>query len=653
MEAKDPKIFTKNPDLLYKKVEDLDTFGIVEANPRRAEFDWKDETSYVDKAQDVTLLAATQYNYTWLSVHHDIRDILDAYTKYSAKFGKKLSKDFSPERLYQMLEFGTSDRLVFNVNDDFGQATGEQVDLYDLVRFSRIQEANHMLEPRNRFTDSELEQKFFLGEPLIKKIKNPAVYAENEISEIDLRTVIADCTVSREEIVYYKKIIADNQLALQMDSNLRDPSITIHHAENGGHSQFSGELGLYIPVGVEAAKGYVRADVKKQPAGFKAKGHVHEIGWYEENTSTLVKIEAQAYEIWRGAVKSTRTHEQTDVRMYHNLVGLSSGEHNPFSDRKRMSFHFGSNGKGKIYSAMKNHYNEKMNDVRGYGITKDEIGDKIATDVVGVAFALNPIDWVMSFSLASGISSPQDLIRPEAMKGEGKSGEWSKKPVFIFDALHVKGFDDVDKTYQFDPNETNTGYGKITLRGIPALRNYFQWRIERGEIPGIERSFNIAADGVTKEEEDRIDLKEKEAEDKLKNKELLKEWSVTEVDAFAEITKAVFGDQATALLETLLSGIGAPSVVMEENGKEKTYTFNDLKSLTDFVTKKLEKTDISADIANTLVRSWTHATSDVSEVKKYASQISHLYSMVLYGMKEVGLSLHKNGKRVLDKLGNS
>lgn len=504
---------------------------------------WDNATGYLDKVQDVELLSATGYDYRFVNIHHKVRELLDLQDKLGTKIGS-----FNIPALYLKLKSGDQQILVNEKDTKRGNFTGKKMDLYDMLRVEQLKEINSLLDTDDKIkgkdgksdpTDSEWEELYRSGEPIIVTIRerNGERQETGQTKQKDLRKMIKDPTVSAEEFKYYFETIEQSQTQLQMLSTLRDEVIEMHHAENAGHAQMvkvSPGKYIYVPVGLISAANYVRADVRKKGAEFRAACHVHEIGWYEEHTTTLVKIEAEAYRIFRASVGNSRMHEKTFARTVDNCLGLSSGEFR-IGDGDAKAYYFGHRGveadseQGDIYAAFRHHYDDAMTEARGYGITDHEIGDKIVTDIVGVAYAINPVDWLMTFAVGTNLNlRREDILDKNMLKG--KDG----KPVFIFDAKRLKGRQDYKGDESFDI-DAEWEYGRIELHGIPALTNYIQWRISRGEVAGIDPKTKI---GAIEPKEDKGDDEKKE--DKKKEREELKE---EEVEKVAKMLEQLFGQQ--------------------------------------------------------------------------------------------------------------
>ncbi len=523
---------------------------------------WWRQTSYLNSVQDAELLSAMSYDYAWIRIHQKVRSLLDTQAKMEGV------KQMSMDDLYgRYLKNGAEEIPLYPV-DGVGEMLGhEPLDLIKEAHFEKIKELNEHFG-KHAFGEEDLRESFDSAYDS-RSAMNVSLPEGEGNGPINLFEITGPPIISKEEFKYYFDAIQDNQTQLQMMSTYRDPAIDMHHCENAGHAQgvmIDGSY-IYAPVGTEQAKAYVRADVKKKGVNFRTECQSHEIGWYEEHTSTLVRVEADAYEMMRGGIRTSRTHEKTKERTYRNLLALSSGEKVVPYNKGDMSFHFGNGGKGEIYKAMHHHYDKAMKRIRGTEITNEEIGDKIVTDIVGVSYVKNNIDFLMNFALMTGGDlSPDNVNKPDFVDGKG---QWAKKPKFIFDAkvptiksdgdgakIVGRGEVEIDRNFDFSKAEEG-GYGKITLFGVPALTNYLQWRVSMGDIYGISKETKISENTVTPEEEERIN-KENEAEDEKEKKEE-KEWSEQDLEKMVTVLKSLLGEDA---VQKLLNEL-------EKGGKEK------------------------------------------------------------------------------------
>ncbi len=568
-------------------------------------FGWRNSTSYLDKVQDVSLLLASAYDYEFVARHHVVRDLMEM----NFVDIKGRAKSVSRRQLYAALERGDEQILLDEV-DDQGDPTGKKIDLYKEVHLRRLKEANALFPYGVRMKESELVEKFYNNQPLIiydvkRSRDNKPLLDKNgqQIPKIvDLWDEVPSFRLSPEEFREYVATAKKNQAQLQILSTLRDDAITKHHSENAGHAQFvEVEYGnyMYMPVSPMEAANYVRADVRKVPPGNRADGHVHEIGWYEENTSAVVKFEAAAVGMWRGDITGTRMFEKTNFRMAQNSIALASGE-KFFADNVNKVFHFGRATKtgapGKIYEAMRHHYDRAMTEVRGYGITDQEIGDKIVTDVIGVRFAAAPLDWLMCFAKSTNMYTAEEVVSKNFFSDSNQGG----KPVFKFDAKFPANGPKVFESGTRVPDEMgdNVDYGEIEIRGVNALAIYIQWRIKRGEIPGIDSSVTLNVKPQTKEQEE---ADKKEAEKPAVEAKSAEPLTEKKLGQWVGVVRGIFGEQAFDYVNFKMGDGATISEIIIKNdaGADVKYAIDTENKLRDFIVMRLRAAgaDIQREVA--------------------------------------------------------
>ncbi|MBU2542151.1 hypothetical protein KJ785_01155 [Patescibacteria group bacterium] len=631
--------------MTQERVGELPHGGEQERSPelRKDAYDtiWWRQTAYLNSVQDAELLSVMSYDYAWIRIHQKVRALLDAQEKMEKV------KRLSMSELYERYLKNGAEEIPIYHTDGTGEITGQEpLDLVKEAHYGKIKELNDDLG-KHALKEEDLRQRFdgaydSRGDMVVD------FPAETGGTPVNLFEITGPPLVSKEEFKYYFDAIQDNQTQLQIISTYRDPAIDMHHCENAGHAQgvMMGGSYMYLPVGVEQAKSYVRGDVRKRSVNFRTECQSHEVGWYEENTSSLVKLDPEAYSMMRGGVRTSRTHEHTRDRTYKNLLGLSSGEKEIPYNKGDSSFHFGNGGKGDIYKAMHHHYDTAMERVRGFAITNEEIGDKIVTDIVGVSYVKNNIDFLMNLaSVSSGALSQDTVNKKEFVNG---TGEWKGKPKFIFDAkmpavkyadenMRIKGDGEieVDKSFDFS-GVTEFRYGKIALNGVFALTNYLQWRVSMGEIYGISADTRISVDTVTPEEEERID-KENEAEEEKEKKEE-KKWADKDLERILPVLGNIFGEDA---LQNLLNQMEKgdkqkPVVELAGEGEEKIKIDFNLQSTAVEVLEKRIK-DIKDPGVKTALDTMIGGSSQ--------KQAEEIYDLILMLQKK-----HKIRNQIMTKL---
>ncbi|PIT86759.1 MAG: hypothetical protein COU33_01300, partial [Candidatus Magasanikbacteria bacterium CG10_big_fil_rev_8_21_14_0_10_43_6] len=309
-------------------------------------------------------------------------------------------------------------------------------------------------------------------------------------------------TVSKKEFDYYYESIHTYQTGLQDLSTMRNQSTVDHHSEKAGHAILMQGLGgewLYIPSSVEQAKAYALGDVPKTDVSFRATGHPHEYGEYDENTGICVTYNKFLFNIFRGKVLDHYAFGKTRERNFKNAMGMSQTEE-PLVDRQNNIFWFGRkvspNGTvqhTKVYRAMESHYDKDYTEKRGYGLTEYEKGDKIMTDIVGLHFALNPRDWIMAYYSATGFASPEQAMRGGKAAEDDRSG----KPTFVFYCkLPPGGATEIGSDHTFQAGAQSQEFGELRINSFSALANYIRWRVTLGEVSQVSNPNEVEVDVI-------------------------------------------------------------------------------------------------------------------------------------------------------------
>lgn len=556
---------------------------------------WENQTSWLDKVQDVELLEATGADYRFLRTHQKVRAILDCMDRLADdKLTRgNLIKKLSMNDLYmRFFKTGATEIPAYRVNQ-YGELSGEPpVDLIKEARFERIVQVNDLLGS-DKLSAEDLRTQYDAAYPdgdliTFAGVKNRKGQETGKVNRVNLMQSVESPQITPDEFKYYFEVIKKNQTQLQILGTLRDAAITNHHSENGGHAQgemIDGEM-IYVPVGSLRASAYVRGDVRKKAVNFRANGHPHELGHYEEHTCALVKVSATTYQDFRYDVKTTRIHgDQTHVRTRNNLLALASEETAPY-DKETMTFRFGNDGKGLIYGSMRYHYDGMMERVRGYGITDEEIGDKIVTDILAVSITKNKLDFLMNFAAAAGIKA-ELAISDEFISGgkkDNKTGnikernQWSEKPVFHFNAKRpvLREAQAGESEIKYDFNFDNVGkdrrgrimydYGPVDIKGVQALLNYIEWRIKMGEVPGIWPDTTIEREGKT-EDELRREAQEQGDEVLPAVEEAEATYSETDLDKIVFGLKAILGEDGLRKIKADAQRKVASWSAFEVNGR--------------------------------------------------------------------------------------
>lgn len=543
----------------------------------KKQLEWSNDTADLDKINDVELLFATGYNVEFIRTHHRMRELLDAYESLKEQKKVDTSDDaaLSMKDIYQRIRYGADGRqdgIRVNEVDREGSLTGRQIDLYDYAHLERIRKFYDLLDPRDKAAQpfQEIEKAFWAGGKMPFTLKKHDMKTGDatgdELDVKDLRELIQKPGMSPAEFEEYYATIQKSQTSLQYLSTLRDSSIMGHHAENGGHAQMRKGLGdewVYVPVSGRMAAKYVRGDVGKTSERHRVGGHVHEMGYYEERTGMTVWYEAKAVDLWRGRTMDYQVFSATYPRTFKNFMALQTGE-DAMADKKDSIMWFGrketadgNDKRGKIYDAMRNHYDAQMREQRGYGITDLEAGDKIVTDIISVHFATNQQDWVMSFGKASGLYDPREMTAQTLTREDD-----AQRPMLVFYAKHPENVSVITKETNFS-DVKEVGYGKIEIRGFTALAKYVQWRIEQGDVPGIADPGAVDVDFIKK-------MGEKPG--KKKKKEVIGEEGGTEkefaydheddADAIVSVLHDVYGDSAESMLKILAEEVQEATVRM-------------------------------------------------------------------------------------------
>ncbi len=528
---------------------------------------WLNDTSDLDKINDVELLMASGYNLKFIQRHHAVGQLLDAAGELAAE---KRIEGVSVQDIYQALHHGAEKIRTVGLGAD-GEPDGRSIDLFVYAQWRKAkkyittimgaEDRDALLQQYGGSWDTMEEDFLDQTKPdfsvtITQRDKDGALKTwgkSNQPIKVveNLKLMLKKPSISADDFDSYYATIQKCQPSLQYLGTLRDKSIDGHHAENSGHAQMmkglEGEY-TYLPMTGRMAALYTRGDVAKTTPRHRAEGHPHEIGYYEENTSTCVGFEAEALRIWRREVTDYQVHQATKPRTLNNLMALSSQEA-AMVDKQEHTMWFGKkvtkDGKvktGKIYDGMRLHYDEMLKKERGYGITEIEIGDKIMTDIIAVHFVVNPRDWVMTFGKVSGFYDARDITSGTKALDEDKVG----RPVLVFYAKHPVGQTDFTR----DSGDLQPGmpseYGEIHIRGFTALAKYVKWRVDSGDVPGIKNSNDIKTDFVKDISTDRENARKAE-----KGNENYEYDHTGDVQALAAILHDSFGDQFENALDII------------------------------------------------------------------------------------------------------
>lgn len=529
---------------------------------------WTNETATLEKINDVEVFMASGFDEEFMVQHHAVRDLLAA--------NSDLGGPLKIADIYEALRAGCDGTeagkgIIGRVKNPDG--TERIVDLYDQVHIKRIVDYFETLHPEDKMVSglnrNTIEELYREGEPISISITQrdeqgriilgtdgePQKITISDLAQYEEK--IPRLTVHKGEFNKYHETIQNHQTGFQWLSTLRDPSIAGHHAENAGHAQLLEGLDgkyYYVPVDAKSAAKYARGDVSKMGPSFLSENHPHEVGHYEEGTGLLVWVEKDAYVKWRGSVTDFRIHEKTKPRTMNNLMGMNSDE-SAMVDKNTRTFWFGKRDKGggifekgAIYTAMHNEHNLIMKKNRGYGLTEEEAGDKVLTDVIGKVFALNQRDWLMSMARASGgMYTPHDVFGPAFIENDENG-----KPEFVFYALKPAGVTSVDKDQSYGDGPLE--YGEIKFLGVTAFAKYINWRIKRGDIPEVTEL--VEADflhKIRKEHESKKKKEEKDGETQEAEEDKKKMDSRQYAKSLGSFVSNMFGERAQKVLDAIIA----------------------------------------------------------------------------------------------------
>lgn len=603
---------------------------------------WKHVSCNYKMMNDVELLFATSYDVEFVRTHQVVAGLIDTAIFLAREKKIKSLGDEISRIIYEYIAYGGANGYEKGIElptlDEHGEFDGGSVDLFDELHLRNIKEAYEAipmvdrplswLEIEKKYRDQRREEFLIKRSEQTGKPHTPKPIEPIEIfvpmrddqgnlimnngSNIPRGRLIKDLfleverlTISEKEFSAYYKGIEKYQNTFQDLSTYRDQSGADHHTEKAGHALLGRGLGgafIYLPSSIEQARDYALGDTAKTTAGFRAQGHVHEYSkGYDELTGISVGWDKRLFETFRGQVNDHYAYGQTRQRNARAALGYAQLEQ-PIIDTQRNTIWFGrrvlSNGKvqyGKVYSAMSNHYDARYKESRGYGLTEYEKGDKVFTDIVGMHFALNPRDWIMSYYVGAAGDSADNAMRG----GRAVSDNKKDQPIFVFFAkLPEAGMSEIGKDTALARTKNSNQYGELTIRGFTALAKYTDWRISLGDIPEVTSMDIDVMVKLSKETEKKaVDPKAGEESKKEEAKTPEKKWDRTvDVPLFGSLLGELFGTQWSQVIH-ILAGRGG-SITLEVSGE--TITIQNEVDLLNYLYKVIEnKKDLLKQLKDT------------------------------------------------------
>ncbi|MFA6423878.1 MAG: hypothetical protein WCV83_01025 [Candidatus Magasanikbacteria bacterium] len=543
------------------------------------ELGWFNITSDTAKVVDAQLLNVSGYDVEFVKQFHRVRDLVEAVTRWSGQRFKGLANAVD---VYKVLD--TKMPMSVKLLDEEKKETEQSIDLTQLASLVKILEYNNYLGTYG-IPEDELINKFLADEDLVvtvpkmektgdgKWISGP----DEEKEVVDLRAMCPVDDMKDFSFDAYIAKIKKYQIGFQWLGGLRDQAVSKMHTENGSHTLFveSGRITAYgfkeylwMPTCTSMTIADARTDVPKSSISTRAKGHVHEVGQFDELTGTSVGFDPALLKIHRGEI-GVRDHNQTNARMNHAAVGLGQKEDIEVQEKevtingkpRKMSVAvIGNSRRGSIYKGMHDTYDEGMERIRGFGLTDQEADDLIFTRVIAPFIYNNSMDWLMCFAKAAGSNfgySPEKAV----VKGGQNWSEYGKDGFCV--AIPCKDGD--SKTglkYFFDYNE---------------LIEYVNQRIADNEVRGILKTQKIQEfAGLTEKQvkEATEDSGYEDAEDEL-------ELTSEKERLIFEIFRDIFGSDLSKVLEEYKrNGLGANVVFGGSTKKLRDILIEQFKSKT-------------------------------------------------------------------------
>lgn len=124
---------------------------------------------------------------------------------------------------------------------------------------------------------------------------------------------------------HLKKLKRYNE-PMQKLGSYKDRAITNSHLENGGHTQFSQDLGVYIPVSADMAHDIVYAEYRKQNKSRRSDVHSHSVGSYNNEFGIITSFRESDYSDAHGANIDARDMQAVKNRNLKNYQFHSANE---------------------------------------------------------------------------------------------------------------------------------------------------------------------------------------------------------------------------------------------------------------------------------------------------------------------------------------
>ncbi len=492
---------------------------------------WKNVSMDTAKVQDVELLACTGYDGNFVAEHHRIAALIDA----SQEFGASREKAGSPMSFAQIYEAVSKNKMQVRIKLD---GMDYITTLPKIAQYRKIRETNKFLG-KFAIQDAELKKRFFNGDPLVVTAGG---------NKIDLREQCPMDDMSDFDMDTYFEKIRKNQVSLQMIGQWRDETLKLHHIENAGHALFyaTGKIKgnglpefLWLPSSAITAANDARGDLtgKTTPA-FRAEGHVHEIGTFNEDYGMIVKFDPDLLQKHRSAISSNNVFERTLRRTFNNAVALQTNERfeSEYDEKLgKTAVYIGGKNRGQaINKAMRATYDRGMKEMRGFAASDDEIDDMIFTDVIAPFLANNTLDWQMCLAKALETSNISGFKSLEASQGK----RWT-------DANFVL------KIRCRDLSKPGFQVTEQTFESVEKLVGYLNDRITIGDIPW--RTEKVAVKKAEKEEKAKL---KKPVDDSPEGEEQVdRVWHLEqrEMESYSKLFRTLLGGNAIPILQEFVN----------------------------------------------------------------------------------------------------
>ncbi|MBU1613230.1 hypothetical protein KKC87_02255, partial [Patescibacteria group bacterium] len=516
-------------------------------------------TMHVERINNVELLGVTAFDTKFTNLHNRVSSILEA----NASLAHRLKTKATIAQIYHDIDHGRSILVT--------RADGEKVDLRHLARFVEMKKLN-LFMGKYKISDDVLEDKFFNNEAIEVTLENGRM--------IDFWKACPLDDLEGFDFDEYMRKIKKNQPGLQWMGGLKADAQAKKHVENAGHAQFvethevdpetGNAIYLWVPVSETMSIANARGDVPKDNARSRAGGHVHEVGWYNEDTGVTVKFDPKLLEIHRSGI-DIRSHEATNKRMWNASIGLNQYEQASILSNQVVEGQTlnvlcigGAEREGAVYKALKGSYDKTMKKVRGYGLLDDEADDMILTDIIAPFILNDQLDWTMCLAKAAG--STLSYGKTQAYSQDG--GNWAKTFKFCI-RIRCK--------------DIETGnVRKQDFFSMDELIQYINKRVKNGDISGVNRSKQLKEfKGLTPEQ---VRQQEEDYESMMKDgslKQFERKIEDSNVRIYARIFKRIFGEKADE----------AAQEYMDNGSKAKFSAEGTPMDMLEYVKKNVQKWD--------------------------------------------------------------